>query len=213
MPDPPRVFLVDDHELFLSGVRAELGASVEIAGSASDVDAAVELIRERVPDVVLVDVHMPGGGGARVIRDVLATHPQVRFLALSVSDAPVDVIATIRAGSTRLRDQDHLAGRTAGGHHRVAEGDAVFSPRLAGFVLDTFAERAPPSADADLELLTGREQEVLRHIARGYTYKEIARDLDIFREDSGDTRVSGTAQVAVVDAPPTPRWATDRRLV
>ncbi len=213
MPDPPRVFLVDDHELFLSGVRAELGASVEIAGSASDVDAAVELIRERVPDVVLVDVHMPGGGGARVIRDVLATHPQVRFLALSVSDAPVDVIATIRAGARGYVTKTISPAELREAITRVAEGDAVFSPRLAGFVLDAFAGAAPPSADADLELLTSREQEVLRHIARGYTYKEIARDLDISAK-TVETHVSAVLRkLQLSTRHQLARWATDRRLV
>ena len=144
MPDAPhRVFLVDDHELFLSGVRAELGADVEVVGAASDVDAAIELIRERRPDVVLVDVHMPGGGGARVIREVLASTPQVRFLALSVSDAPGDVIATIRAGARGYVTKTIAPADLRDAIARVAEGDAVFSPRLAGFVLDAFAGVPP----------------------------------------------------------------------
>src|SRR5450432_4664721 len=134
-----RVFLVDDHQLFLSGVRAELGDEFVVVGSASEVDPAIELIRERAPDVVLVDVHMPAGGGARVIREVLSTHPDVRFLALSVSDAPEDVIATICAGArgyvTKTIAPDELVEAIAA----VAAGDAVFSPRLAGFVLDAFA--------------------------------------------------------------------------
>ena len=176
-------------------------------------DAAVELIRERVPDVVLVDVHMPGGGGARVIRDVLATHPQVRFLALSVSDAPVDVIATIRAGARGYVTKTISPAELREAITRVAEGDAVFSPRLAGFVLDAFAGAAPPSADADLELLTSREQEVLRHIARGYTYKEIARDLDISAK-TVETHVSAVLRkLQLSTRHQLARWATDRRLV
>src|SRR5205085_2867393 len=173
-----RVYLVDDHQLFLSGVRAELGAEVEVVGAASEVDAAIEMIRARVPDVVLVDVHMPGGGGARVISEVLATHPDIRFLALSVSDAPEDVIATIRAGArgyvTKTIGPDELVEAVGA----VAAGDAVFSPRLAGFVLDAFAGAAPPSTDPELEQLTPREREVLRLIARGYAYKEVAHDLE-----------------------------------
>src|SRR5690349_18383454 len=145
----PTVFLVDDHQLFLSGVRAELGEEVEVVGAASEVDAAIEMIRARVPDVVLVDVHMPAGGGARVIREVLATHPDVRFLALSVSDAPEDVIATIRAGArgyvTKTIGPDELIEAVAA----VAAGDAVFSPRLAGFVLDAFAGEPIAAAATD----------------------------------------------------------------
>ena len=136
MPDTLRVFLVDDHELFLSGVRAELEGHLEVAGAASEVHAAIELIREREPDVVLVDVHMPGGGGARVIREVLASHPHVRFLALSVSDTPVDVIATIRAGARGYVTKSIAPTELREAILRVAAGDAVFSPLLAGFVLD-----------------------------------------------------------------------------
>jgi DNA-binding NarL/FixJ family response regulator len=213
MTERPRVFLVDDHELFLSGVRAELGDDIEVAGSASEVAAAVELIRERVPDVVLVDVHMPAGGGAQVIRDVLATHPQVRFLALSVSDAPADVITTIRAGARGYVTKTIAPGELRDAIIRVADGDAVFSPRLAGFVLDAFADAAPAQVDPDLDLLTTREQEVLRHIARGYTYKEIARDLDISSK-TVETHVSSVLRkLQLSTRHQLARWATDRRLV
>jgi CheY-like chemotaxis protein len=133
------VFLVDDHQLFLSGVRAELGDEFEVVGSASEVDAAIELIGERAPDVVLVDVHMPAGGGPRVIREVLASHPDTKFLALSVSDSPDDVIATIRAGARGYVTKSLAPGEHADAIRRVVDGDAVFSPRLAGFVLDAFA--------------------------------------------------------------------------
>src|SRR5437773_2628096 len=174
-----RVFLVDDHQLFLSGVRAELQGDIEVIGAASEVDAAIDMIRDRQPDVVLVDVHMPAGGGARVIAEVLQSDPDVRFLALSVSDAPEDVIATIRAGArgyvTKTIGTDELIDAIA----RVRAGDAVFSPRLAGFVLDAFADVSPAAVDPELDQLTPREREVLRLIARGYAYKEVARDLGI----------------------------------
>jgi DNA-binding NarL/FixJ family response regulator len=214
MPDAPhRVFLVDDHELFLSGVRAELGSDVEVVGAASDVDAAIELIRERRPDVVLVDVHMPAGGGARVIREVLASDPQVRFLALSVSDAPGDVIATIRAGARGYVTKTIAPADLRDAIARVAEGDAVFSPRLAGFVLDAFAGVPPTAADPELELLTAREHEVLRLIARGYTYKEIARDLAISVK-TVETHVSSVLRkLQLSTRHQLARWASDRRIV
>ena len=214
MPDAPcRVFLVDDHELFLSGVRAELGSDVEVVGAASDVDAAIELIRERRPDVVLVDVHMPGGGGARVIREVLASDPQVRFLALSVSDAPGDVIATIRAGARGYVTKTIAPADLRDAIARVAEGDAVFSPRLAGFVLDAFAGVPPPAAAPALELLTAREHEVLRLIARGYTYKEIARELAISVK-TVETHVSSVLRkLQLSTRHQLARWASDRRIV
>jgi DNA-binding NarL/FixJ family response regulator len=177
-----RVFVVDDHRLFRAGVQAELGQHVTIVGDAGDVDAAIQGIRHTKPDVVLLDVHMPGGGGRAVIEAVHETLPDVRFLALSVSDAAEDVIAVIRAGArgyvTKTISPDDLV--TAIG--RVHQGDAVFSPRLAGFVLDAFAGGLPPgvgSEDPELDQLTTREKEVLRHIARGYTYKEVASRLHI----------------------------------
>src|SRR5262249_25483089 len=185
----PRVFLVDDHQLFLSGVRAELDAAVDVVGAASEVDAAIEMIRDREPDVVLVDVHMPGGGGPRVITEVARTNPDVCFLALSVSDAPEDVIATVRAGArgyvTKTIGPDELIDAIA----RVREGDAVFSPRLAGFVLDAFAGAAPPATDPELEQLTPREREVMRLIARGHAHKRAARALGISVQ-TGATHVS-----------------------
>jgi DNA-binding NarL/FixJ family response regulator len=210
---PLRVFVVDDHRLFLSGVRTELGADVDVVDTASDVDAAIEGIRRRIPDVVLVDVHMPGGGGPRVIRDVLTTHPAVRFLALSVSDAPEDVIATIRAGArgyvTKTIAPEELRDAVA----RVADGDAVFSPRLAGFVLDAFTAEPPPAADPDLDLLTTREHEVLRLIARGYTYKEIARELAISVK-TVETHVSSVLRkLQLSTRHQLARWANMRRIL
>lgn len=176
-----RVFLVDDHKLFRSGVRAELGDRVNLVGDAGDVDEAIEAIRRTKPDVVLLDVHMPGGGGAAVIEGVHDTNPDVTFLALSVSDAAEDVIGVIRAGArgyvTKTISPDELVDAIA----RVHDGDAVFSPRLAGFVLDAFAGELPnpDAADPELDLLTPREKEVLRHIARGYTYREVGTRLHI----------------------------------
>lgn len=177
-----RVFVVDDHRLFRSGVQAEIGDQVTLVGDAGDVDEAIQGIRATRPDVVLLDVHLPGGGGAAVITAVHESHPDVRFLALSVSDAAEDVIRVIRAGArgyvTKTIAPDELVSAIG----RVHQGDAVFSPRLAGFVLDAFAGDLPAdliSEDPELDQLTTREKEVLRHIARGYTYKEIASRLFI----------------------------------
>ena len=207
------VFLVDDHQLFLSGVRAELPDDLPVAGAASDVDAAIEMIREREPDVVLVDVHMPAGGGARVIREVLQTHPAVRFLALSVSDAPEDVIAVIRAGARGYVTKTIAPDELAEAIRRVADGDAVFSPRLAGFVLDAFAAPASAVLDPDLDLLTPREQEVLRHLARGYAYKEIARQLGISVK-TVETHVSSVLRkLQLSSRHELARWATERRML
>lgn len=180
----PRVFLVDDHHLFRAGVRAELGDAVEVVGEADEVDAAIELITERLPEVVLLDVHLPQGGGQAVIEAVRGAHPEVRFLALSVSDAPEDVIAVIRAGARGYVTKAISGPELVDAVQRVADGDAVFSPRLAGFVLDAFAGMpgdtpTSPSVDPELDQLSSREREVLRLIARGYTYKEVARQLSI----------------------------------
>jgi DNA-binding NarL/FixJ family response regulator len=207
------VFLVDDHQLFLSGVRAELGDAVDVVGAASDVDAAIEMIRERVPDVVLVDVHMPAGGGARVIREIGVSHPDVRFLALSVSDAPEDVIATIRVGARGYVTKTIAPADLVDAILRVREGDAVFSPRLAGFVLDAFAGAAPPATDPELEQLTPREREVLRLIARGYAYKAVARDLGNSVK-TVETHVSSVLRkLQLSSRHQLARWASDRRLI
>ena len=209
----PRVFLVDDHQLFRSGVRAELGDAVEIIGEASEVDAAIEMIRERLPDVVLVDVHMPGGGGRAVIEAVGTTHPDVRFLALSVSDAPEDVIEVIRAGARGYVTKTITGPELAAAIARVREGDAVFSPRLAGFVLDAFASIAPGDIDPELDELTAREREVLRFIARGYTYKEIARELTISVKTVESHVSSVLRKLQLSNRYDLTRWATDRRLI
>ncbi|HEX6567575.1 MAG TPA: response regulator transcription factor [Acidimicrobiales bacterium] len=214
-----RVFLVDDHRLFLSGVRAELAdradVAVEIVGEAVDVESAVEGIRRTGPDVVLLDVHLPGGGGRAVIESVRPRQPGVVFLALSVSDAAEDVIGVIRAGArgyvTKSISSDDLAAAIA----RVRDGDAVFSPRLAGFVLDAFAGDLPPGAAADPELdqITPREREVLRLLARGYTYKEIARRLEVSIKTVESHVSSVLRKLQLSSRHELTRWATDRRLV
>jgi DNA-binding NarL/FixJ family response regulator len=209
-----RVVLVDDHTLVRSGVRAELGDEVEVLGEAGDVDEAVRVINELKPDVVLLDVHMPGGGGAEVIRGVHATLPGVRFLALSVSDAAEDVIGVVRAGArgyvTKAIDGPALTDAIV----RVASGDAVFGPRLAGFVLDAFsgAMDATP-ADDDLDALTPREREVLRLIARGYTYREAAQDL-VLSDRTIETHVSSVLRkLQLSNRRELARWASARHIV
>jgi DNA-binding NarL/FixJ family response regulator len=207
-----RVFLVDDHHLFRSGVRAEIGDSVDVVGEASEVDAAVEMIGERLPDVVLVDVHLGDGGGEAVIRRVLADH-DVRFLALSVSDAPEDVIAVIRAGARGYVTKTISGPELLDAIRRIADDDVVFSPRLAGFVLDAFAQVPVDAVDPELDQLTPREREVLRHIARGYAYKEIARQLDISTK-TVETHVSSVLRkLQLSNRHELTRWAAERRIV
>ena len=214
---PPRVFLVDDHDLFRAGVRSELGDRVEVVGEANEVGAAVELIAERLPDVVLLDVHMPNGGGQAVIEAVRRDHPTVRFLALSVSDAPEDVIAVIRAGARGYVTKTISGPELVDAVLRVAAGDAVFSPRLAGFVLDAFAavptDGPQPSFDPELDQLSPREHEVLRLIARGYTYKEIARELAISTKTVESHVSSVLRKLQLSTRHQLTRWATERRLI
>jgi DNA-binding NarL/FixJ family response regulator len=222
----PRLFLVEDHAVFRAGVRAELGEAVDVVGEADEVAAAVELINERVPDVVLLDVHLPGGGGRAVLEGVLPHHPEVQFLALSVSDAPEDVIAVIRAGArgyiTKTISGDELLQAV----YRVGAGDAVFSPRLAGFVLDAFLAGAGSGAggptaaglgahsvDPELDQLSPREQQVLRLIARGYTYKEVAKDLTISAKTVESHVSSVLRKLQLSTRHELTKWATDRRLV
>src|SRR5215475_4641687 len=209
-----RVFLVDDHAMFRSGVRSELGAHVDVVGEASTVTQAVSSIGATRPDVVLLDVHMPEGGGRAVLEACRTAYPEVRFLALSVSDAAEDVIGLIRAGArgyvTKTITPDDLAAAI----RRVADGDAVFSPRLAGFVLDAFAARSDtPVADPELDQLTNREREVLRLLARGYAYKEIAKELYISIK-TVETHVSNVLRkLQMSNRYELSRWAADRRLV
>jgi DNA-binding NarL/FixJ family response regulator len=208
-----RVVLVDDHELFLAGVRSELGDAVEVVGEAASVAEAVPLIKELDPDVVLLDVHLPDGSGANVLEQVLARNAEVRFLALSVSDAAEDVIAVIRAGARGYVTKSIAPAELADAIRRVHEGDAVFSPRLAGFVLDAFAGSTPPPIDPELDQLTQREREVLRYIARGYAYKEIARELHISAK-TVETHVSAVLRkLQLTNRYELSRWASDRRLV
>jgi DNA-binding NarL/FixJ family response regulator len=214
----PRIFLVDDHAVFRSGVRAELGHAVDVIGEADEVDAAIEMINERVPDVVLLDVHLPGGGGEAVLRGVLPRHPEMRFLALSVSDAPEDVIAVIRAGARGYITKTISGEELLAAVERVGAGDAVFSPRLAGFVLDAFAHggdsRHPPiGLDPELDQLSPREREVLRLIARGYTYKEVARDLTISSKTVESHVSSVLRKLQLSTRHELTKWATDRRLI
>ena len=214
----PRGFLVDDHHLFRAGVRSELGDAVEVVGEADEVPAAIELIAERLPDVVLLDVHMPGGGGKAVIEAIKPIHPSVKFLALSVSDAPEDVIAVIRAGARGYVTKTISGPELIDAVLRVAGGDAVFSPRLAGFVLDAFASMPPDfelrgPLDPELDHLSPREREVLRLIARGYTYKEIARELTISIK-TVESHVSAVLRkLQLSTRHQLTKWATERRLI
>jgi DNA-binding NarL/FixJ family response regulator len=213
-PTRLRVFLVDDHAMFRTGVRAELGAYVDVVGEASTVSQAISAVTATQPDVVLLDVHMPDGGGRAVLEAVRRTHPQVKFLALSVSDAAEDVIGLIRAGARGYVTKTISPEDLASAIRRVAEGDAVFSPRLAGFVLDAFAARPDaPVADPELDQLTNREREVLRLLARGYAYKEIAKELYISIK-TVETHVSNVLRkLQMSNRYELSRWAADRRLV
>jgi len=210
---PLRVFIVDDHQLFLAGVRAELGDAFEIVGQAEEVNSAVEGIVRAKPDVVLVDVHMPGGGGAAVVERVGAADPDIRFLALSMSDAAEDVIGVIRSGARGYVTKTISTAELVDAVRRVHEGDAVFSPRLAGFVLDAFTDGQPAELDPELDRLSGREREVLRLIARGYTYREIAAELHISVK-TVETHVSSVLRkLQLSNRYQLTRWATERRIV
>jgi len=207
---------VDDHELFRAGVRAELEPHVEIAGEAGSVEQAVEAIVTAEPDIVLLDVHMPDGGGIAVLRQAGAAGTTARFLALSVSDSPEDVIAVIRAGARGYVTKGISGDELADAVRRVQDGDAVFSPRLAGFVLDAFtgaSEGAPPAGDPELDQLTPREREVLQHIARGYMYKEIALRLSISAKTVESHVSSVLRKLQLSSRHELSRWAVDRRLV
>jgi DNA-binding NarL/FixJ family response regulator len=208
-----RVVLVDDHDLFRAGVRSELGPTVEIVGEAASVLEAVPLIKELDPDVVLLDVHLPDGGGHAVIAQVAPERPGVRFLALSVSDAAEDVIDVIRAGARGYVTKTISGAELTEAIHRTADGDAVFSPRLAGFVLDAFRSGDAASSDAELDQLTGREGEVLQLIARGYTYKEIAGRLHLSPR-TVESHVSAVLRkLQLSSRHELTRWAAERRLI
>jgi DNA-binding NarL/FixJ family response regulator len=207
-----RVVLVDDHGLFRAGVRTELDATVEIVGEAATVADAVPLIRQLDPDVVLLDVHLPDGGGQAVIAAVAPERPGVRFLALSVSDAAEDVIGVIRAGARGYVTKTISGEELTAAIHRIADGDAVFSPRLAGFVLDAF-KGGEMVSDPELDLLTAREREVLQLIARGYRYKEIASRLHLSVKTI-ETHVSAVLRkLQLSSRHELTRWAAERRLI
>lgn len=208
------VVLVDDHAMFRAGVRHEIGQLCRIVGEGQDVASAVEVICRTVPDVVLLDVHLPGGGGAEVIKQVLDQTPDVKFLALSVSDAAEDVIGVIRAGARGYVTKSISSEELVEGMRRVASGDAVFSPRLAGFVLDAFSGSVDISAiDEELDRLSSRERQVLKLIARGYSYKEVARELFISIK-TVETHVSSVLRkLQLSNRHQLTKWATDRRLV
>jgi DNA-binding NarL/FixJ family response regulator len=210
-----RVLVVDDHAMFRSGVRAELAGAhgVDVVGEAADVDEAVAAVAAVRPDVVLLDVHLPGGGGAEVMRRA----PGPLYLALSVSDAAEDVIGTIRAGARGYVTKTITGPELAAAIERVAGGDAVFSPRLAGFVLDAFAGAGLHAdladVDEDLDRLTEREREVMRLIARGYSYREVAGELFISVK-TVETHMSNVLRkLQLSSRHELTRWASDRRLL
>lgn len=209
-----RVAIVDDHAMFRAGVRSEIRDTVDIVAEAEDVETAVAAIAEHKPDVVLLDVHMPGGGGMEVIRRLHVRQPDTKFLALSVSDAAEDVIGIIRAGARGYVTKNISGPELLAAIARVAVGDAVFSPRLAGFVLDAFAGTIEiAQVDEDLDRLTEREREVMRLIARGYAYKEVAKELFISVK-TVETHVSSVLRkLQLSSRHELTRWANDRRLI
>ncbi|CAN5241634.1 response regulator transcription factor [soil metagenome] len=211
---PLTVVIVDDHAMFRSGVKAEISGEVSVVGEAHDVDSAIAVLMSVQPDVVLLDVHMPGGGGQAVIAKIHTRYPQVKFLALSVSDAAEDVIGVIRSGARGYVTKNISGPELVDAIGRVAAGDAVFSPRLAGFVLDAFAGTIEVAqVDEDLDRLTEREREVMRLIARGYAYKEVAKELFISIK-TVETHVSNVLRkLQLSSRHELTRWANDRRLI
>ncbi|MCB0857669.1 MAG: response regulator transcription factor [Solirubrobacterales bacterium] len=214
-----RVAIVDDHAIFRAGVRSELVAGVDVVGEADGVGDAVLLIGRTSPDVVLLDVHMPDGGGVEVIRRIAeaAAGPEgitpPRFLALSVSDDPEDVVSVIRAGARGYVTKTISGPDLIDAIERVHQGDAVFSPQLAGFVLDAFAGATAEGPDDELDLLTPREQEVLRLIARGYMYKEIARRLGISIKTVEAHTSSTLRKLQLSSRHELTRWVNERNLL
>lgn len=211
--EPIRLFVVDDHDLFRAGVKSELPEDIVIVGEASEVQPAIEMICERTPTLVLVDVHMPGGGGREVITKVHEEDPSITFLAISASDAPEDVVATIRAGARGYVTKTISAYDLADAVRRVAGGDAVFSPQLAGFVLDAFAAIPIKDIDPELDQLTPREREVLQHIARGYTYREIGEQLYISPKTVEHHVSAVLRKLQLSNRHELGRWAHDRKLI
>jgi Response regulator containing a CheY-like receiver domain and an HTH DNA-binding domain len=214
MSQPPiRLFLVDDHRLFLAGVRSELGDAFEVVGEAGGVMSAIEGVTATKPDVVLLDVHLPDGSGDQVVVATAESSPSTRYLALSVSDAAEDVIAVIRAGARGYVTKTIAPRELIGAIRQIHDGDAVFSPRLAGFVLDAFAGEPPPAIDPEVDQLTPREGEVLRFIARGYTYKEAAAELHLSVRTIESHVSSVLRKLQLSNRRELTRWATARRLV
>ncbi len=218
-PQRPSVFLVDDHAMVRAGVRHELGDAVTVMGEAADADAAIAGIRAAVPDVVLLDVHLPGGGGRAVLEALRGELPEVRWLALSVSDAAEDVIAVIRAGARGYVTKTISGPELVAAVQRVAEGDVVFSPRLAGFVLDAFAATSPsaqpedPATDPGLDLLSAREREVMQLLARGYTYREIGSRLFISVKTVESHASNVLRKLQLSNRNELTRWAATNRLL
>jgi DNA-binding NarL/FixJ family response regulator len=218
--EPVRVFVVDDHAMVRAGVRSELGDEVTVVGEAADVEEAVERIRTTVPDVVLLDVHLPGGGGRAVLETLRAELPTVRWLALSVSDAAEDVIAVIRAGARGYVTKTISGPDLQAAVRRVADGDVVFSPRLAGFVLDAFSAAGPapaaaedPATDPGLDLLSAREREVMQLLARGYTYREIGSRLFISVKTVESHASNVLRKLQLSNRNELTRWAATNRLL
>jgi DNA-binding NarL/FixJ family response regulator len=219
-PAVPRVFLVDDHAMVRTGVRAELADEATVVGEAADADAAIAGIRATMPDVVLLDVHLPGGGGRAVLEALRAELPGVRYLALSVSDAAEDVIAVIRAGARGYVTKTISGPDLRAAVQRVADGDVVFSPRLAGFVLDAFAATgaaaapsADPATDPGLDLLSAREREVMQLLARGYTYREIGSRLFISVKTVESHASNVLRKLQLSNRNELTRWAATNRLL
>jgi len=209
-----RVVLVDDHSLVRAGVKSEIGEAVQVVGEADDVDGAIDVITALKPDVVLLDVHLPGGDGPAVIEGVKAANVETCFLALSVSDAAEDVIAVIRAGARGYVTKAIASDELIDAIKRIAAGDAVFSPRLAGFVLDAFAgQMTLAEVDPELDQLTNREQEVLRLLARGYTYKDVAARLTISVKTVETHASSVLRKLQLSNRNELTRWAAHRRLI
>jgi DNA-binding NarL/FixJ family response regulator len=209
-----RIVIVDDHEIFRAGLKAGLGPTVQVVGEAGTVERAVPLIKSLDPDVVLLDVHLPDGGGHAVIGPVHSERPGVKFVALSVSDAAEDVVAVIRAGARGYVTKTIAPAELTQTIHRIADGDAVFSPWLAGFVLDAFNQGDEPAGGAsELDQLTPREQDVLLLLARGYTYKEIAARLHLSVKTI-ETHVSNVLRkLQLSNRNELTRWAAKRRMV
>ena len=213
MTDRVKVFIVDDHDLFRVGIRHGLPADIEIIGEASEVGPAVEMINERLPDLVLLDVHLPGGGGRYVIEAVRKVHPEMKFLALSASDAAEDVVAVVRAGARGYVTKAITPHELGDAVRRVAGGDVVFSPRLAGFVLEAFSAIPAGQVDPELDLLSDRERQVLQLIARGYTYREVGEELGISIK-TVESHVSAVLRkLQLSNRNELTRWAIERKLI